>query len=975
MGVLRLSCETFIWRAVCALLSFGICFSAEPTAGRLSVQERQIDGETVVAVETGFYEFVVRPRSGACVSDFSAGRRELIQLTSWKPGEPSGLLQEAHTADREFALIRRDVSAQAAVLEFEADAPQFVLVKRFELRADRPVFKVALICRNKTPFALGGTDAPALENLLLPGGGKPSGREYYCLDCAGNARALTAATVLRDLSPLRAANGPLRWLTVTDAVSQKGIGFVFLDAGAHSPSAFRRADGAIAVQWRCASVPGYSTLRTEFLIAPLDGFAAVSGMGEAFAADCVPSRNAEGKTVVSLRLTALEGDLDDVSVVTRAHRRDGSEIGPWETLQFERVPRWTSVVGEIAPPDGASETAWLQHQVYSRGKRIGELRSRLAADAALASNGNEQSLPVPAVEVQGGTGDEPTDAERIRGFTVRRFAGGAKGVSAGPVRIALTKGEKETLVFAVRALVPIDKLMVTTMPLANLEAGFAALPAAATFLWSVEQVNGAASLVPFADRKLSEGELAWVAVTVDAGQLERGAYACSLLFQGGGEPAEVVLQTVISTQTLEGRSAFALAYVDGGEPAENWTSALSWLRSCSVSGVILPLGRDAGVAAVSGALRAAEAARMDFAVFHTFGGVELAELLSRAGLPCSVSMPCPVPRWLLVADIDSPDDAASLAKSGFGSSVLSTDLKPDSPWNRSALSQWMLAEGVGQSELGNLMRDGPVKLRNCAWLYLDVTGMDWRRAAVEVRRSAWAAAWQGLAGMAVRSERPGGKTDGQPLIWHILRDAREEAALVALSSKSGGLDAVVGEPPTGLVAMREEKIPFRQILRAVPKNAEAPLLSFEEAKMRLLAHFDTLPAPHVAASSNVNWSWNGATLMRDDAVRWVIVAACTEAKPAAERLRAAFRNRTGKEVPLSATFPTVVEGIAVPTLVWYVRGPNAEGLPEALRPAALALEDGGLRFVNVNGVPTVMVGRAVDSEALARALQPEAQVP
>jgi len=988
--------------ALLGILTAGLLLAASPGAAAeakgLSVAERNVQGETVFVVRNPFYEVTIRPQAGASVSSLKFGLPERTTLTRWTPNVFSGLLQEVRTADSSFRLVRNEKQEGRAVLEFETRCDLFVLRKAFEFSRDLPTFKVTLTCENHLDYSLAGVETPAFSSLVLPAGGKPTGREYYCLSRGKGARAVTAATVLREFSPLRPDDGALHWLAVTDPVSRRGLGFAFLDAAAVSPSAVRNGEGMVTVRWRFPRVPSGSSLRTEVLVVPLQGFAAVSELGRDFAADAVSGRNPEGRQTVSLRLTPLKGALANVSVITRAYGRDGGEAGVWDSLHYETIDSSETVTGGLTAPEGAPEAAWLQHEIYSQGKRVGRFLVQLQADVPLPAGG-ARKLPAPTARplVQPGEGKGPPvdDETRRRGFVAWRFEGDTVTRPFGPMQVSLLRGERDTVMFGVQAIARVERL----------RAGFAAggehvpeglkpLPPAAGYVWCIEQAaKGGARLVPFAERALNEGDALWLAVTLDASQLEPGAYHARLVLQSNGEPVELPVAVRVADRRLAPRDGFALWFVDAETCDSKGVQTLSRLRAHTVSAVTMPAEPRATDESLAAALRSVEAARLDMLSFHACGaGVDAAERMARAGMPCSAVLPSPVPGWLSVVESDNADDRSQLQRLGFETAAVFPGIaspETDARWREGLPRYWLVEGGCAPERVHTLLRLARMRFDDSVWLYLDVRGMDWRRAAMETRRAFWAAAWQGMAGAAVRCERPSEEVDSQSLLWHILRDAREEAALVGLASGSarrpskhaGEFGAVISQGEDSDILVRPERRAFRTVSRAGPRGKAdgAPLAAFRGGKAKLLALLDKMEAGKPTPPSLNNLWWGRSSLTKAERGGWAIFAAGgEEAKARAARFRAAIKKRTQRDVPLlTELLQQEGEGAKVeaapPGLIWIVTdAAPPDDLPENVRKAAAAAGEKGLRLLRLGeATSAVVLGPGVDIEALVKSFRTE----
>jgi len=995
-------------RASLALALLACAGPGAAAAGPLRIWDRRVDDETVIVVSNEFYEIMIRPALGATVSSLRFGRQDRTELTHLQPGLPGGLLQEVHTADFPFELVDKRVTSDEISLAFRCAAGPLVVHKRFRFSGDSPSLRVEWAFENRSRLPLTGQDAPAVCNLVLPADGRPTGREYYCAGGACGTRAVTAATVLRELSPFRCA-GPLGWLAVTDPVTKRGLGFVFLDAAQCALSAERGPHGAILTRWRCPGVPAGSVLRSELRLVPLEGFAAVSGLTPEFAADTARSRAADGTLGVTLRLMALESDLSDVSVVTRAYGAAGEELKLYETLHYERISAYEPVAGRLVLKEDEPVPAWLQHELYSRGRRVGRLLAPLSA-AAPPPTSLAASLPEPRVERAPGVdlaapGAEivPDEEAQKRGFVVWQFEGEAARPLQGTVRVALSAQESETIFFAVRALTPIGRLRAS---IASSEApgqGLRALHPAAAYLWSVEETaDGGAYLVPFTERKLAPDETVWIALTVGASRLAPGLYSARLFLDGGAGAVEAPIQVRVSSRALASREGFALWFLDaGGGDAALGGAAPSKLAGYTVSALALRVDDQGPAPSPLSALEAAEGARLDMLGFHSAGrGTDGAARMMAAWGNRAAALPAAEPVWVLWKGTDDLGAVEHLRAQGFSVAVVLprlTALEGRARGLRAAPDHWLVAGGCAPGAVASLVQAGVVGPEQSVWLFLDLRGVDWRRAAVELRSAFWAGAWQGLAGAAVLCPRPEGRVDRQSVLWHVLRDAREEAALGIGAVREGArmldwvpdVDALtlqqakmigesrslVGNGAECLVRVETERRPFRQVYRArVPEGLEElPLAAYHEAKRRAISILQETGKLSAGADRWGNLFWHGVPLLVDGRVSWVIwTGGIAALRTTAERLQQGVRERTGLSVPIVREFPAVhgdAEGGPL-RLVWVITdGEAASGLPEAVR--RVAAGEHRLSAVSLGGAAlAVVVRRDMDVEAIVRSFLP-----
>jgi hypothetical protein len=291
-----------------------------------------------------------------------------------------------------------------------------------------------------------------------------------------------------------------------------------------------------------------------------------------------------------------------------------------------------------------------------------------------------------------------------------------------------------------------------------------------------------------------------------------------------------------------------------------------------------------------------------------------------------------------------------------------------------------------------LISAGWIRPTDNVWAALDLRGGTWLHAACRLREVFWAGAWQGLSGAAVRlPERPG--DDAQLALWHVLRDAREEAAACAvalergrkLSAKPEGdetdpvrrarllarLEGLVGEHSGSLVRIRHRRTAYRRLPRAVPgedagQGTPAFYRDVRDRAVELMEEADRLYPP---PATTANIYWRGTPLAGDEAMRWAIWAPQSgEAKMQAEALRQTVKERTGWELADVEDYPPARDL----SLLWvFADGSELEKLPETVRDAAEEMGAGEVRTVSVeDGTLVVLVGEEIAAEAVHRCLLP-----
>ncbi len=964
--------------------------------------------------QPGACEIILRPDHGATISALRFGRPDRIDLTAWTPERWSGLLQEQHTADRAYVAEWEETGGATAldgargagiVLTCTGGDGELSVSKRITFRRGVPFLHVEWVFKNEGPYALSGAQAPAVSSLVLPAGGatvrgaRSSGREYYCLDRGRGAETMTPGRALQELNPVRAPEGPLRWMAVTDPAGLKGLGFVFLDDAAHSPWARKDPDGRVLIGWRYRSVPPHHTLRTEMLVVPLEGLAAVSGLGGAFAAD---TSFAGGSRTARVNIMALAEPLSNVSVVTRAYATDGRELDPCDTLIFPRIDPYRPESGRIDLPGGEGQVkaVWLRHEVYSSGGRVGSYTVPVTPPAG-AVPVPVRSLPSAGVERWRTPSNSPDVSGAGRSFALRLL--GSEGELGLPERLTidLTAGEKETLFFGFEARKAIGGVVASVVAdTRGAQRGVEPLHPAAAFLWSVEPGPGGADIMrPLTQRRAIAGKRLWLALTLDAGPLAPGAHAARLFVEADGESVEVPIQVSVSALRVRPREGFALWYVDVGSPSGPISAGeVSKLASYTVSA----LGRPTQAPSL---IRQARAGGMDMAGFYAPGaGTAAAEQSGVSPDVLCEPLMAAGPAWLLWSGSDDLQAAERLRSLGY---VPALGLQGLSALPGAAAGEGprlvLVDGGCEPGEVAGFVRAGLLRVDDAVWLWLDLQGADWRDAAVRVRSAVWAAAWQGLDGVAVRAARPQKEADRQFAIWHVLRDAREEAALLALAmgrsslATSLSLQGPQGHGPRVRLAaallalqtvvnadradltirMQTRRVPFRQVLRAEPNGTGglAPLEAFAAARNVVQEAWQEIKALPGMRRPWPNAFWRGVPLLEDGVVRWSIVALGEKTTGVrARKLQSLLHDLTGRQVPIVYARATL-ESAGVeqgPRLIWLMTDQlDPDKLPPVVRTAVLAAGPGRPGAARLkDGVWAVVLGPDSRLQSLVATLSP-----
>jgi len=545
------------------------------------------------------------------------------------------------------------------------------------------------------------------------------------------------------------------------------------------------------------------------------------------------------------------------------------------------------------------------------------------------------------------------------------------------VRLALAQGTKRTVFFGLRALRPIEGLR---LALAGTGAqDQAVMPPSCVYLWRVVEPSAApARLEPFAELSLAEGQLTYIAMTVDAGRLEPGSYSGRLIVTAGQNVRDVPVSLQVMPAPTDSAGGFGLWYLgpDGGRSLDE--AVMVKLKGYGVQALSLP--PDGGAAsAVRTGLADTALGEMKMLAFGNGGGV-----LPPAGpAPGAVPLPCPDLLYLVRVGASRAAVARAAAEAGYSPALLCRRLSTVPQEFFQAVgalpgSAWLVQGGAEPDAVPRLVASGAIDASQPVWLYVDLRGVDWRRAALQVRNAAWTAAWQGLAGLAVTCEQPAPEVDRQLVLWHILRDAHAEAALWRSARRAAeataapeaetaaarrrrvlaleGIDSVIGPAETCLLLLREERVAFRRLYRVAPPPGQewVSLEQFDRAYRRTLELGAQLAAPGRQPETGQVY-WRGVPLVEAGRAQWAIFAADGEESwRAAVAFQQSLEALTGRTLTVSRTWPQFDAGS--PRVVWAFATEAARSALPAQVQAALAARPGAaFVIVDLEGGATAAV--------------------
>ncbi|MHC5033439.1 MAG: hypothetical protein ACYTFZ_00160 [Planctomycetota bacterium] len=970
--------------SVCALA--GLVLAPQATARAARALTLRQEGERLV-VCAPLYEATIAPDSGGRIVSFVVKGVEMTRLTSDGHG---GLVEEVHTADFAFEVVEQRSTDAGLSVVLAADAGDLRVVKEYVFSADRPWFLVRLTFENGSRFPLSGDAAPALRNLVLPGGVGGAARQAYCLDRGLGAEMLSQDVLLSRMH--EDPDAPLRWIAVAEPVSRRSFGFAILNDGCRPVPALRAQGGGVVFGWSYPAVPAGGSLVAELLAVPLEGFAAVAELNGRFAAESLPD-SSSSPFQVRLDIMPLREEMRDVSAVTRTYDEAGVETDPCDSLLVETIAPLRRYSGRIAWPGQGQRPAWLVHEIYREGRRVGRFAVPVSHTAKRPPIGPAPAGPPELHPAAASALPSPgsliplTEEQEERGFLVWQFDGPSARREIRRLALALAEDERRTLFLGIRALRPLQKLRITLAGADTEAAQLKPVPPAAVYLWQVrEDTPGSAHLAPLPELSLGADQAAWLALTVDAGQLSVGHYAARLIVSAEGVTSQVPLDLEVLPISAPGARAFGLWYIPaepGGPLPEPSTAKLS---SYGVSALTVPLSDGAGAVGSGRPVWHGRLRGLTHLSFTAGGGA--APPGSDARKPGQFLLPCPDPAWLVRAEAATSAALRGAVESGYTPALLCERLdavSPDLLAPRAHIPFYLVRDGSEPGRAAEMLQSGAMDGSESIWLYLDLREADWRRAATEVRSAFWAAAWQGLAGAAVRLPPPYAAVDRESAVWHIVRDARAEVALwrearqAAMAARNSGkanaaalrrlgvLDLVVGTAGACNLPLRLERRAFRNLyrVRAPGRSRRLGVRHFAAARAKTL-EIAARPEPALPAT-RPDLRWHGIPLAEEGELRWAIVAQGGESVwRQALAFQQAMRDAAGVAVPLSRAFPSL--GQETPLLVWVATdGTGDAGLPESVREAIADLGGAQLATVALEGGATAaLLAEGFDLSALLR---------
>ncbi len=759
--------------------------------GQLDVTETTRGGKPVISVENPFYEVLIAPERGALIESFRL-KPCGTECTFFRAGDFGGLLQEVNTAEMPYEMTEKKTGDDKAIFVFTSPAADYSVEKKMIFRPNAPHIEITFTFENRSELSLRGLQAPAISNVFRGSAerGGPAGH-YYNTGGAYGTDTFTETKALRRHHPLLdLRREPVTWLAAIDPVRETGIAVVFLDTGVENIFAGRNSRGFASVEMQFRNLPARSRLTSKWLLMPLKNFSSVDSINADFIAETSHMRSA-GKDKLSVRVMSLMQKTKDISIVTRAYNHKGEELGPLETIVFDNMsrgePENATIYAEGREP---GDIAWLRHEIYANGSRKKRYLVRVA-ESDTAPDIRAEQPPQPAVEELETEGEKETqnqeqnDVADTPHITARQLAG-LRWAEMNKVELSMAENTLQTLVFRIDAGENIDDLQIGTIPAPSEEENgqIKALTATNVFLWEVTEPNSTkAGLVPLRRQDIDAGEPALFAVTIDSSRLEKGAYRAVLLVSTVPKTLEIPLKIRVFPVTAAPSEGFQLWHI-GPDESKIAQTAFGKLRRYSVNAASYGFTGATELPAMKHLKGTAAEHDMDMAGFYSPGMAEIyAEKAAQMGF--DTSPPPPQTPWIICMAADGTETKETARELGFAPAAFVRRLSPAllSELSRQNGFEHIIFGGDVPSVNNNIQGGDLFTSATNAhlWRYIDLRSRHWQELAVHAREEFYNALLSGAQGAAIRGKPPAIGSRDRMLLWHLIRDVREEAALLAMA--------------------------------------------------------------------------------------------------------------------------------------------------------------------------------------------------
>jgi hypothetical protein len=879
-----------------------------------------------IVVTTPFYRATVSPDAGGRIVSLKADGEELTHMPEDGHG---GLLEELNTADAIYREVQTERRADTVTVQLAGGIGHREVVRKFHFSGSGPAFRVEMEFANTGTYPVAAPFRPVLRNLVLPAGSH-TGRELYCLERGRGAQVHSAGIFAA--SEIGSNAGDLQWLAVSSPATRRAVGFSLQHAGGRAVAPLRTRESGLLTGWSYAPLAGGESLRTAVTVAVLPGFSTVTEMTPRLAAQTTARPNDEGLRL-RMRTMALNRPLEQVSVVARPVDTDGREGPPCDAVLVGTLEPGQPQVDEVTCPAPAGGTAWVHHAAFARSEALTKYALPVTPSAGAPPLAAGALSPPPRQKSQLPPITDASREEKARGFVLRNLAGGR----AGPIGLTLCRGERRTVFLGLTALRDLPGAQVALGGAHQADGESRALPAPAAGLWQVrEHPDRPAELVPLDKLSLTEGQTAWFAVTLDASHMNPGLNSARVLVAVDGEPAGVPLSVHVAQAEPPGSMDFALWLLNAPPDAES--HRMLGARFAAYGGQAVFLASDSAQP-LGPLVRRAQRQGRGAVGLQAAGGY----LPPRTGSQAPVLLPVTRPLWLVNARGAAAGTAGSARRAGFLPALLCSRLS-DLGFQRlqGPARCTVVADGPAPGTTALAVQTGRVAAEGAVLLHLDLRGLDWRTAAGVVPRALWVAAWQGLAGVAVTGPAPARDVQHQRAVWHVLRDARRDAALwqgTVRRCRAGVLRGVparrlrrrlaraIGRGQGSALQVQRRKQAFREVYALAPPAS--PTAAFDAAREALEITTGAWVACAQATRERAadQLFWDGHPMVREDQVRWAIVAAGGEEEwKSGLRMQRRLQEAGGRELPLTRALPTDRDAL---DLIYVLADPDA---PDSLAP-------------------------------------------
>ncbi len=846
------------------LLFIFLSFSISASENGLKLTEKIVEDDTLYVINNEFYEVSIIPSYGAVINGLKL-KPTGEEVTSFEKGDYSGLLQETGTAGMPYEVVKKEVDETRISIAFAAEAGRYSVEKKLTFKAGCPLIEVSMSFENTSGQYLRNDLAPSIFNVLH-GKTSPLKRGFFTLGGPYSSQTYGPDALLRRFHPLLEGNDlQLHWLAGIEPVIKAGIGIVHLDSAPDRFLAVKNSHGVIGTELRIQDLAPDEKMTTKMLLIPLQGLPAVDFISEDFLAETLYQKSASEK-MLSLRVKSLMEGPINISIVNRAYNKNGEEIGPLETIVFDNLDQF-SIVGDTINVGGhqLEDMAWVSHEIYSNGRRIQHFTVKIAESQAKPAV-RAKTLPPPKLEKLD-PGDEnvvseesperaaknplPFDVQRLSGPDWQPFQ---------KIDVSMGKGTSKTLLFKIRAQELIEDIQVGIINVTGKEPeenDVLNLSASNYFLWEIINPHSqTAELQTFRRQDIQEDEEVFFAVTLSSSELKAGEYGARLLVSSREETLEFPLHLRVFPVEIKPDAGFALQQLVGDVGLASET-VFNFTDTVSAKALNFHMSAQTEKMEWEFAIDAARRAGIEtFGLYSPGMAAVCAEMVAQSYNSENVIQDEGGLNWLICSRADGVESADAVAKMGFSPFFFFYRLPPgllenlDAPFN---LHNAIVGGDIpaGKHDLFEYIADNEGDARPALWRLSDLRSYNWSELVFHLRNEFYYALLGGFQGSALVVGQSLFQTQANLISWHIIRDIREEAALVALARNAiknpekeipedlrREFQTLFPESNSGTIFLAHGKGPFGEVKRLQLDERETHILGHKarHTALNILTH-------------------------------------------------------------------------------------------------------------------------------------------